>query len=112
MLFACEWNLPPKARGPIQGLGVSDRNNPDGALKILRELCDEAVPRAQRLQLLHSIQPNRFESAEHVIVFESIRALLPLGPITAAHLGVHLTRRGFPDTDVEKYFQAGSKSGI
>lgn len=83
---------------------MGDENNLEDEVKILRKLCDEAVPRAQRLELLHSIQPNRFESAEHAIVFESIRALLPLGPITAAHLGVHLTRRGFPDTDVEKYF--------
>ena len=83
---------------------MSDGNNPNAELKILRKLCDEAIPRAQRLQLLHSIQPNRFESAEHTILFESIRALLSLGPITAAHLRVHLTKRGFPDTDVEKYF--------
>jgi hypothetical protein len=88
---------------------VSDGNNPDDELKVLRELCDEAVPRAQRLQLLHSIQPNRFESPEHAVIFESIRALLPLGPITATRLGVHLTRRGFPDTEIEKYFQLGSK---
>ena len=107
-----ESNSQPKARGMIQDLGLSDGSKPDDELKILRELCDEAVPRAQRLQLLHSIQPNRFESSEHAVVFESIRALLPLGPIAAAHLGVHLTRRGFPDTDVEKYFQPQSKSQI
>ena len=91
---------------------MSDGNNPDDELKTLRKLCDEVVPRSQRLRLLHSIQPNRFEVPEYAIVFESIRALLPLGPITAAHLGVHLTRRGFPDTDVEKYFRSGSKSKI
>jgi hypothetical protein len=112
MLSACESNSQPKARGMIQDLGVSDGKNPDNELKILRTLCDEAVPRAQRLQLLHSIQPNRFEVPEYAIVFESIRALLSLGPITAAHLRVHLTRRGFPDTDVEKYFEPESKSDI
>jgi hypothetical protein len=76
----------------------------DDELQILRTLCDEAVPREQRIQLMNSIRPDRFVAPEHTIVFESMRALLPFGPIDAARLGIHLTRRGFPDTDVEKYF--------
>lgn len=83
---------------------MSDEKNPNDELKILRTLCDEGLPRPERVHLMNSIHPNRFEAPEHAIVFESIRALLPLGPITAARLRVHLTKRGFPDTDVEKYF--------
>jgi hypothetical protein len=40
----------------------------------------------------------------HRVVFESICALFPRGTITAEKLIVHLNNRGFPDTDVEKYF--------
>ena len=78
-------------------------------LRILRTLCDETVPREQRAQLLNSCLTDSFVSPEHQIVFESIRMLFPLGPITAEKLLVHLTRRGFPDTDVDKYFAAESQ---
>src|SRR6185437_3099670 len=33
-----------------------------------------------------------------------ICALFPRGPITAQKLIIHLNNRGFPDTDIEKYF--------
>lgn len=78
-------------------------------LRILRTLCDETVPREQRTQLLNSCHIDSFVEPEHQIVFESIRMLFPLGPITPAQLLVHLTRRGFPDTEVEKYFQPESE---
>jgi hypothetical protein len=39
------------------------------------------------------------------VVFESIRALFSCGDFSAVQLRVHLNNRGFPDTDVEKYFQ-------
>jgi len=53
---------------------------------------------------MDSVRRDFFLAPEHAIVFESIRSLLPLGPISATRLRVHLTRRGFPDADVEKYF--------
>ena len=78
-------------------------------LRVLRTLCDETAPRDQRAQLLNSCFTDSFAEPEHQIVFESIRMLFPLGPITAPQLLVHLTRRGFPDTDVEKYFETKSE---
>jgi hypothetical protein len=72
-------------------------------LDILRSLCDEARPREQRLILLESYARHAFAEPEHQVVYESIRALFPHGPITTACLIVHLTKRGFPDIEAEKY---------
>jgi hypothetical protein len=73
-------------------------------LTILRTLCDESAPREQRLQLIESYARHVFATPEHQVVFESIRALFSRGPISAARLGVHLTKRGFPDIDAREYF--------
>lgn len=78
-------------------------------LQILRTLCDEAAPREQRLKLIESHTGRSFIEPEHQVVFESIRALFPRGAITAARLILHLTNRGFPDIDVEKYCPAAPK---
>jgi hypothetical protein len=72
-------------------------------LKLLRALCDDATPRETRLKLIETCEQFPFQEPEHRVVFESIRALFPLGTITPARLIVHLTRRGFPDVDTEKY---------
>ncbi|HEY2645465.1 MAG TPA: hypothetical protein VGI34_00740 [Candidatus Acidoferrales bacterium] len=73
-------------------------------LHTLRSLCDEASPREERQTLLESLREYIFIDPEHQVVFESIGALLPRGRINPAKLRVHLNNRGFPDTDVEKYF--------
>jgi len=54
---------------------------------------------------MRSLSQSAFIEPEHQVVFESIRVLFPRGPISVAQLRVHLNNRGFPDTDVEKYFQ-------
>jgi hypothetical protein len=74
----------------------------------LRALCDEAAPLAERRRLLQSLDHAAFMEPEHQVVFESIRSLFPRGPISAAQLRLHLNNRGFPDTDVDKYFQQAS----
>jgi hypothetical protein len=74
-------------------------------LQALRALCDVATPREERQKLMQSFSQRTFIEPEHQVVFESIRALFTRGPISAAQLRVHLNNRGFPDTDVEKYFQ-------
>ena len=71
----------------------------------LRVLCDEAIPREDRQRLLQALSNHPFIDPEHQVVFESIRALSSRGSISAGQLRVHLNNRGFPDTDVEKYFQ-------
>jgi len=75
-------------------------------LQALRVLCDESVPREQRLTLMQSLSQHVFIEPEHQVVYESIRALLSRGPVSAGQLRVHLNNRGFPDTDVEQYFQS------
>jgi hypothetical protein len=81
-------------------------------LQALRVLCDEAIPREDRQKLLQTLSHHLFIEPEHQVVFESIRALFPRGPISAGQLRVHLNNRGFPDTDVEKYFQLAPTGNI
>jgi hypothetical protein len=75
-------------------------------LRDLRALCCEATPRDQREQLLNSLSAHSLLEPEHQVVFESIRALFSRGPVSAERLRVHLNNRGFPDTDVDQYFQS------
>jgi len=77
-------------------------------LKALRTLCDEAIARNLRQNLIQSLGPHAFKEPEHQVVFESICALFPRGPISQEQLRVHLNNRGFPDTDANKYFQAAA----
>jgi hypothetical protein len=81
-------------------------------LQTLRVLCDEAAPREERQRLMQSLAQHVFIEPEHQVVFESICALFPRGPISTAQLRVHLNNRGFPDTDVEKYFQSAQAENI
>ncbi len=67
---------------------------------------------SERQNLMQSLSPNTFVEPEHQVVFESIRALFPRGPISVGQLRVHLNNRGFPDTDVEKYFQSAPAGNI
>lgn len=74
-------------------------------LQALRSLCDAASPRTARQERLQALSPQSFRVPEHQVVFESIRVLFSRGDFSAAQLRIHLNNRGFPDTDVEKYFQ-------
>jgi hypothetical protein len=72
--------------------------------RALCTLCDNSVARNLRQNLIDSLSPRKFADPEHRVVFESICALFPRGPLTPEKLMVHLNNRGFPDTNVEKYF--------
>jgi hypothetical protein len=80
--------------------------------QMLRALCDDSASLATRQQLAQSLTEHVFIEPQHQVVFESIRALLSRGEITVARLNVHLINRGFPDTDVEKYFQPSESTSI
>ncbi len=80
--------------------------------KALQTLCDETVARNLRQNLIESLGPRAFKEPEHRVVFESICALFPRGPISISQLRVHLNNRGFPDTDVEKYFQGAPAENV
>ncbi len=81
-------------------------------LRALRALCDESIARELRQNLIQSLGPHAFTNPEHQVVFESIRALFPRGAISVAQLRVHLNNRGFPDTDVDKYFQPARAGNV
>ena len=81
-------------------------------LQALRALCNEHAPREEQQRLVHSLSQHIFIEPEHQVVFESIRALSSRGPISVAQMRVHLNNRGFPDTDVEKYFQSAPGGNI
>lgn len=85
---------------------MNDQTQFASDLQALRTLCDEDAPRDERQKLIHSLKQHIFIDQEHQVVFESIRALLPRGPISVTRLRIHLNNRGFPDVDVEKYFQS------
>jgi hypothetical protein len=81
-------------------------------LQALRALCDEAITREERQALMQSLSQHDFIEPEYHVVFESLRALFPRGPISVAQLRIHLNNRGFPDTDVEKYFHPAPVESI
>jgi hypothetical protein len=60
----------------------------------------------QRRNLLKSLDGHIFLEPEYQVVFESIRVLLPGGPISSAKLALHLNNRGFPDIDLDRYYPA------
>lgn len=75
-------------------------------LQALRVLCDETSPREDRETLVQTLSHHSFCEPEHQVVFDSVRALFSRGPLSLGQLRVHLNNRGFPDIDVEKYFQS------
>jgi len=81
-------------------------------LDALRSLCDEALSREDRQDFLVSLAPQSFTDPEHQVVLESIRAMFPRGPLSQMNLRIHLNNRGFPDTDVEKYFQPAAPTSV
>ena len=72
--------------------------------RALCALCNASSTTEDRQKLLQTLSQHAFIEPEHQVVFESIRALFPRGPVALPQLRIHLNNRGFPDTDVEKYF--------
>ena len=61
---------------------------------------------------IQALAQHAFIEPEHQVVFESIHALFPRGPISVAQLRIHLNNRGFPDTDVDEIFSASRELEI
>jgi hypothetical protein len=111
--FAGRKTEPVSRERNFAGIKLMDRETQFATdLQALRSLCDEAIPREERLSLMQSLSGHVFVEPEHQVVFESIRALFTRGPVSMAQLHVHLNNRGFPDTEVEKYFQPATSGGI
>jgi hypothetical protein len=77
-------------------------------LQALRALCREETPAADREQIIKSLSAHFFSNPERQVVFESLRSLLARGGVSPERLRIHLNNRGFPDTDVEEYFQSAA----
>jgi hypothetical protein len=75
-------------------------------LDVLRALCDGQSFVALRADLCRSLADYKFADAEHQVVYESVRTLLGQGELAADQLAVNLNNRGFPDTDMQRYFVA------
>ena len=80
-------------------------NHISAELQALRALCREETPTADREQIIKTLSAHSFSNPERQVVFESLRSLLARGGVSPERLRIHLNNRGFPDTDVEKYFQ-------
>jgi len=100
---------------PLQTWGDDIRQSEtglDGAdrlaleLDVLRALCSASGTSEQRQALNESLARYRFREPEYQVVFESVCAMSGRKEISAAMLAVHLNNRGFPDVDLEKYFDA------
>lgn len=77
----------------------------------LRGLCTEIFAPDERRKLVQFLSQYQFVALEHAVVFESLQSLSRRGPVSKVQLRVHLNNRGFPDTDVEKYFHRPQNAG-
>jgi hypothetical protein len=77
----------------------------EGELEVLRALTNGNVSSARHKSILRFLQDYNFLDPEHQVVYESFQAIARRQPIVAPQLAVHLNNRGFPDIDLEKYFE-------
>ena len=72
---------------------------------MLRSLANGKVSSARHRAVVRLLQDYDFLDPEHQVVYESVRAIAQEQPISAPRLAAHLNNRGFPDIDLEKYFE-------
>jgi hypothetical protein len=77
----------------------------DGELEVLRALANGKVNSARHRAVVAFLRDYDFLDSEHQVVYESVRAIAQRQPISASRLAAHLNNRGFPDIDLEKYFE-------
>ena len=76
-------------------------------IRMLRLLCQLENPSPQRRALLDGLRTYRFHSLIRQVIYESLRELPP-APVAglAPELAAELTRRGFPDADLNPFFES------
>lgn len=80
-------------------------------LRVLNALCRGVVRGAEQAEVLRLLQGHRFSDALHAEVFRALCALPPESDTPLEqHLAAQLTRRGFPDVNLEPYFAPSSLS--
>lgn len=72
---------------------------------MLRALANGKVSSARHREILDLLHDYEFLDSDHQVVYESLREIARLQPISQSRLAVHLNNRGFPDIDLEKYFE-------
>ncbi len=77
--------------------------------RLLASLCQDALGRPARVDVLRRLAGYTFADPEHEVIFHAL-AKMPLadpertGADTRAELSVRITRLGFPDCDLAPFF--------
>ena len=74
-------------------------------LEVLRALTNGSTGAADYGRIVRLVHGYHFRDAEYQVVFESLREISENEPISFSRLAVHLNNRGFPDIDLDKYFE-------
>lgn len=76
--------------------------------EVLRALCAVELSSKERERALSSLAKYRFRDAHHQIFFDVLREIPSASPaLLRERLPALLTRRGFPDFDMEFFLSAG-----
>lgn len=81
-------------------------------IRMLRLLCRLENPSPQKRSLLDGLRTYRFRNLICQVIYESLRELPPV-PVAglAPELAAELTRRGFPDADLNPFFESPDPDG-
>lgn len=76
---------------------------------LLAALCQNSSSTPVRLEVLQRLAGHLFATTEHEVIFQALRTLPSASPEkTRAALIAALTRMGFPDVDLEPFFEAAA----
>lgn len=86
-------------RGPRERSIAAER-------QLLAALCQVSLGGQAREELLQRLEKHRFATPDHQVVFEALRKLPTLKPGRVREaLTATVTRMGFPDADVNIFFE-------
>jgi hypothetical protein len=82
-------------------------------LEILRSLCSVQVSAPSRDIILRSLAHHAWHDPEHRVVFEALRRIRSSTPSAVRdELPATVTRMGFPDVDLNRYFAGRETPGL
>jgi hypothetical protein len=74
--------------------------------QLLAALCQGLLDQGRREELLRRLENHAFALPDHEVVFQALRKLSPIKPERLKEtLAVTVTRMGFPDADLDIYFE-------
>jgi hypothetical protein len=75
--------------------------------QLLAALCQGLLDQGRGEELLRRLEKHAFALPDHEVIFRALRKLPPIRPgLLREALAVMVTRMGFPDADLEVYFEA------